>query len=144
MAVIAPGPMKDLSRMTTRTTTLWRNTAGAVAICLAGAVFFAALWFRATYHFFPGMVPTTVHWCGRDYETGDSGRQSWAQITAAQRPRQIHVVGTYPPIFGFSRPLLAPAAPGAHPLGPGEPCAMGVYVQTGPGQYQGYSLEGGP
>ena len=27
--------------MTTRTTTLWRNTAGAVAICLAGAVFFA-------------------------------------------------------------------------------------------------------
>ena len=49
--------------MTTRTTTLWRNTAGAVAICLAGAVFFAALWFRATYHFFPGMVPTTVHWC---------------------------------------------------------------------------------
>jgi hypothetical protein len=130
--------------MTAQTRMRWRNTAGTVAICLADAVFIAGLWFRATYHFFPGMVPTMVHWCGRDYETGDNGLQSWAQITAAERPRQIRVVGSYPPIFGFSRPLLAPATPGARPPGPGEPCAMVVYVRTGPGQYQGYSLEGGP
>jgi hypothetical protein len=133
--------------MTARTSMRWRNTAGTIVICLAGAVFFAALWFRATYHFFPGMVPTVVHWCGRDYETGDSGQQTWTQITAAEKPRQIHVVGTYPPIFGFRRPLLAPATPGARPPGPpgpGEPCAMVVYVQTGPGRFQGFSLEGGP
>ncbi len=129
--------------MTARTRTRWRNTAGIAAICLAGTVFLAALWFGATYHFIPGTVPTVVHWCGRDYEA-EGGLQSWAQITAAQRPRQIRVVGSYPPIFGFSSPLLAPAAPGARPPGPGEPCAVAVYVQTGPGQYQGYSLEGGP
>jgi hypothetical protein len=130
--------------MTARTSTRWRTTAGTIFICLAGAVFFAALWFRATYHFFPGLVPTVVHWCGRDYETGDNGQQTWAQITAAERPRQIHVVGTYPPILGFSRPLLAPAAPGVRPPGPGAPCAMVVYLRTGPGRYQGFSLEGGP
>lgn len=129
--------------MTARTRTRWRNATGTVAICLAGAAFFAALWFRATYHFFPGMIPTAVHWCGRDYETGDSGPQSWAQITA-EAPRRIRVVGSYPPVPGFSRPLLAPASPGARPPGPGEPCAMAVYMPTGPGRYQGFSLEGGP
>ncbi len=54
------------------------------------------------------------------------------------------MVGTYPPIFGLSRPLLAAATPGARPPGPGEPCAMIVYVRTAPDRYQSYSLEGGP
>ena len=127
--------------MTARTRTRWRNTAGIVAICLAGAVFFATFWFRATYHFFPGMVPTVVHWCGRDYETGGEP-ENWAQVTAAERPRQVRVVGSYPPLFGTGRPLLA--APGDLPVGPGEPCAMAVFLRTGPARYQPYTLEGGP
>jgi len=119
----------------------WRNAAGtgvAVLLIAAGGL---TVWYRATYHVFPGMVPTVVHWCGRDYET-ESGPLSWAQITAADSPRQVRVVGSYPPIFGLGRPLLA--APLAGSVRPGEPCAMGVYVRTGPGRYQAYALEGGP
>ena len=129
--------------MTPRTRTLWRNGTSTGAVCLLLAAFAAALWYGATYHAFPGMVPTVVHWCGRDYETV-SGPRNWAQVTAAERPRQVRVLGSYPPIFGFSRPLLAAAAPGARRPGPGEPCAMAVYVRTGPGHYQPYTLEGGP
>jgi hypothetical protein len=87
------------------------------------------------------MVPTVVHWCGRDYETV-SGPRNWAQVTAAERPRQVRVVGSYPPAFGFGRPLLA--APGGPPAGQGEPCAMAVYMRTGQDRYQPYTLEGGP
>jgi hypothetical protein len=132
--------MKELPRMTARTRTYWRDTAGIVAICLAGALFFGALLYRATYHVFPGMMPTVVHWCGRDYETGQTS-WSWAKVTSVEAPRQVRVVGSYPPIFG-GRPLLA--APVAGPVPPGEPCAMGVYLRTGPGRYQPYGLEGGP
>jgi hypothetical protein len=127
--------------MTAQTRTRWRNTTGLVAICLASALFFGALWYRATYHVFPGMMPTVVHWCGRDYETGDTS-WSWAQVTSAEAPRRVRVVGSYPPMFGMGRPLLA--APAAGPVPSGEPCAMGVYLRTGPGRYQPYGLEGGP
>jgi hypothetical protein len=40
------------------------------------------------------MVPTVVHWCGRDYESGE--KENWAQVTAAEQPRQVRVVGSYP------------------------------------------------
>ena len=107
-------------------------------MCLVLIAALGTLAYRATYHVFPGMVPTVVHWCGRDYESGEM--DNWAQVTTAERPRQVHVVGSYPPMFG--RPLLA--APVTGPVHPGEPCAMGVYVRTGPGRYQAYTLEGGP
>ncbi len=127
--------------MTPRTRMRWRNAAGSGAVCLLIAAFAGALWYGGTYHTLPGMVPTVVHWCGRDYQTG-GGTQIWTQITAAERPRRVRVVGSYPPAFGFSRPLLA--APGTSPVRPGEPCAMAVYVRTGPNRYQPYTLEGGP
>jgi hypothetical protein len=114
------------------------RNAGAGAVCLVLIAALGTLGYRATYHVFPGMVPTVVHWCGRDYQSG--ARENWAQVIAAERPRQVRVVGSYPPILG--RPLLA--APVAGPVSPGEPCAMGVYVRTGPGRYQAYTLEGGP
>lgn len=125
--------------MTARTRMNLPNVVPAgVALLLIAAGSLVA-WYRATYHAWPGMMPTAVHWCGRDYESGET--LTWAQITRAEAPRKVRVVGSYPlPVVG--RPLLA--APLAGPVKPGEPCAMGVYVQTGPGQYQGYSLEGGP
>lgn len=133
--------MKGIPRMTARTRTHWRDTAGIVAICLAGALFFGALGYRAVYHVFPGMMPTVVHWCGRDYETGASGPQTWAQVTA-QAPVAVRVVGHYPPL-GPGRLLLADTG-GVTNRPPGEVCAMAVYLRTGPGQYQPYGLEGGP
>ena len=127
--------------MTAQTRTNWRNTTGIVAICLAGALFFGALLYRATYHVFPGMMPSVVHWCGRDYQQGLSGPQSWAQITA-QAPVAVRAVGSYPPI-GPGRLLLAATGATTHRPA-GEVCAMTVYVRTGAGRYQAYTLEGGP
>jgi hypothetical protein len=134
--------MKGPPRVTARTRTRWRNAASTCAVCLVAAGLAATVWYRATYHVFPGMVPAAVHWCGRDYQTAVGGTQDWAQITAAERPRQVRVVGSYPPLFGWSRPLLA--APGTGPARPGQVCAMIVYIRTGPGRYQPYALEGGP
>jgi hypothetical protein len=129
--------------MTVRTRTRWRGAATRGAVCLLVIVAGTAVWFRAAYHFWPGTVPTVVHWCGRDYEAEGSA-QSLAQITKAEAPRQLNSFGTYPPIAGLSRPLLAPAAPGAHPAQPGGACTTAVFLRTGPGQYQWYTLEGGP
>jgi hypothetical protein len=125
--------------MTARTRMNLPNIVPAGVALLLIVVGSLAAWYRATYHTWPGMMPTVVHWCGRDYESGET--LTWAQITRAEAPRKVRVVGSYPlPLAG--RPLLA--APVAGPVKSGEPCAMGVYVQTGPGRYQGYSLEGGP
>jgi hypothetical protein len=127
--------------MTAPTGTRWRNAASIGAACLVIAALFGTLWYRATYHVFPGMMPTVVHWCGRDYQEGLSGPQSWAQITA-QAPVAIRAVGSYPPL-GPGRLLLADTGTGTH-RSPGLVCAMTVYVRTGAGRYQAYTLEGGP
>ncbi len=50
------------------------------------------------------------------------------------------MVGSYPPLFGWSRPLLA--APRNGPVPPGQVCAMAVYLRTAPGRYQPCTLEG--
>jgi hypothetical protein len=118
----------------------WRNTAVTGAICLLVIATGTVFWYRATYHTWPGMVPTVVHWCGRDFETGD-GARTWAQITKAEAPRTVRVVGSYPLPFS-ALPLLAARFPGT--VKPGEPCAMAVYIRTGQGRYEVYSLEGGP
>jgi hypothetical protein len=119
----------------------WRQAAARGIILGLIAVGGLTLWYRATYHVFPGMMPTVVHWCGRDYQDGVAGPQTWAQITA-QAPMAIRAVGYYPPL-GPGRLLLADTGRAtSHP--PGQVCAMAVYLRTGPGRYQAYTLEGGP
>jgi hypothetical protein len=127
--------------MTARARTRWRNAAGTSAVCLLIGAFVAVLWYGATYHVFPGMVPTVVHWCGRDFQEGLSGPQSWAQITA-QAPAAVRAVGYYPPL-GPGRLLLADTGT-ATSQPPGQVCAMIVYLRSGAGRYQAYTLEGGP
>jgi hypothetical protein len=119
----------------------WRNAASIGAICLVVTVLAATAWYRGTYHVFPGMAPTVVHWCGRDYQAGISGPQSWAQITA-QAPVAVRAVGSYPPL-GPGRLLLADTGPATNRPA-GQVCAMTVYLRTGAGRYQAYTLEGGP
>ena len=127
--------------MTAPTRMRWRNAAGTCAVCLVVAGLAATVWYRATNHVFPGMVPTVVHWCGRDYQQGISEPQSWAQITA-QAPVAGRTVGHYPPL-GPGRLLLAGTGRATN-RPPGQVCAMIVYLRTGPGRYQAYTLEGGP
>ena len=126
--------------MTAPARTRWRNAADIGAVCLLIALL-GTLWYRATYHVFPGMVPTVVHWCGRDYQEGTSGPQSWAEV-AAQAPVAVRTVGYYPPL-GPGRLLLAGANSITNPP-PGHACATVVYLRTSPGRYQVYTLEGGP
>jgi hypothetical protein len=132
--------MKDFPRMAARTSTLWRNAAGTGVTLLLIAVGGLAVWYRATYHTWPGAgIPDVVHWCGRDYQHGVAGPQSWVQVTA-QAPVAVKAVGYYPPL-GPGRLLLA----GSDTSPPaGQVCAMAVYLRTSPGRYQPYTLEGGP
>ena len=120
----------------------WRNAAGTGVTVLLIAAGGLAVWYRATYHMWPGLsVPTEVHWCGRDYAGGLAAPQTWAQLTA-QAPVTVRAVGYYPPL-GPGRLLLADTGGGTgRPAG--QVCAMAVYVRTGPGHYQPYTLEGGP
>ena len=128
--------------MAARTRMNWRNAAGTGAVVLLVAAGSLTLWYRATYHVWPGGgVPTVVHWCGRDYEHALSGPLTWAQVTA-QAPVAVRAVGHYPPL-GPGRLLLAGTGNATSPP-PGQVCAMAVYLRTSPGRYQAYTLEGGP
>ena len=127
--------------MTAPAWTRWRDAASIGATCLFMAALLGTPWYRATYHMFPRMVSTVVHWCGRDYQQALSGPQSWAQITAQAR-FAIRAVGSYPPL-GPGRLLLADTGPSTNGP-PGQVCATIVYVRTGAGRYQAYTLEGGP
>lgn len=120
----------------------WRNTVGTGAACLLIVGLLGTLWYRATYHVWPGGgIPTVVHWCGRDYERGLSRPQTWTQVTA-QAPVAVKAVGYYPPLSP-GRLLLAGTGNVTNPP-PGQVCAMIVYLRTSPGRYQAYTLEGGP
>jgi hypothetical protein len=112
-----------------------RDTVNAGVIVLLIAAGVLTLWYRATYHTWPGLgVPTVVHWCGRDYQSGLSGPQTWAQITA-QAPVAIRAFGSYPPL-GPGRLLLADTGPAIH-RPPGQVCAMTVYPAHRPGTVSG-------
>jgi hypothetical protein len=118
---------------------LWVNvarTALAVAVVAGGFI----VWYRAIYHGFPGQPVPSVRWCGRDYQE-DGPSQTWRKITALERS-PIRAVGQYPPVVWWGQELFAVSPRMVH--GPGEPCAMVVYLRTGQDNYQAYVLEGGP
>lgn len=115
----------------------------AVAILATGG---SVVWYRATYNVWPGQrASARVHYCGRDYETAGGPSRSWQQITA-QAPIRVRVVGQYPPLAWSRRELLAAVIPDRQRMSesPPLPCAMVVYLRTGPDQYQTYGLLGGP
>jgi hypothetical protein len=118
---------------------LWVNVARATlaAAVLAGGF---TIWYRATYHAFPGQQVPRVHWCGRDYSIQDSP-QTWRQVSARGRS-PIRTVGQYPPLVWWGQELFAVSPRMVH--GPGEPCTAVVYLRTGRDNYQSYELEGGP
>jgi hypothetical protein len=119
----------------------FRVASSALALVVVAVGVFA-VWYREAYSVWPGLgSPARVHWCGRDYQI-DGPPQTWSQVTSQAR-LPIHAVGQYPPLGLWRQELLA-VTPGVVLHGPGEPCAEVVYLRTGSGNYQGYTLEGGP
>ena len=61
-----------------------------LAVTMAVAVGCIAVWYRATFHTWPGQQGSRVHWCGRDYEYFGQ-QETWAQVTAEERPDKYQV-----------------------------------------------------
>jgi hypothetical protein len=109
----------------------------ALVIVVAGGF---TLWYRAYYNIWPGQDATArVHWCERDYQDDGPPAETWRQVSAESR-WPVRDVGRYPPLGFPGQELFAAIYPGAQP----SSCATVVYVLTGPGKYQSYSLLGGP
>lgn len=124
-----------------------RNTVTqrAVALVVVAAGIFA-LWYRGTYNVWPGQSASTrIHWCGRDYETSGGPPQTLRQISSID-DFLLRPVGQYPPLGRSHQELFAAVVIGAKraTVSPPPVCAMVVYLRTGPDQYRGYTLEGGP
>jgi hypothetical protein len=116
----------------------------ATALVVVAAGIFA-LWYRQSYNVWPGQEASTrIHWCGRDYESFGSTPQTQQQIS--QEHFLIRPVGQYPLLAWSPQELFAAVVIGAPRTSVSPPplCAMGVYLRTGPDQYQAYTLEGGP
>lgn len=122
----------------------WGGLTYVVVTALIAACAFT-FWYRATYNVMPGQGASgRVHWCGRDYQSAGGSPQTWRQISAHQR-LPLRAVGHYPPLGLPGQELLAAVTPEARRSSASPPpCAMVVYLRTGPGEYRAYGLEGGP
>ncbi|WP_217923978.1 hypothetical protein [Miltoncostaea oceani] len=121
----------------------WRLLTGAtlLLVVLAGAS--GAVWYRATYHLWPGQgVPPRIHWCGRDYDRGPGPAVSHAEVARTLGADPV-VVMRVPPL-GPRHDLVA--ATTEREVRRREPSASGcatlVYLRLGPGRYRVYELQG--
>jgi hypothetical protein len=118
-----------------------------VAVVAAGVI--GLLAYRVTYGTFAFWgEPPRISWCGRDYLPGSGNvltRAAVEQQRAAlpgDQPYPVVQVAIVPPIIGH--PVLASVTPQATRDRLGVPCAMVLYLQTGPDSYRPYVLSGGP
>ena len=114
-----------------------------LSVTMAVALSGIAVWYRATFHAWPGQQGSRVHWCGRDYEYFGPP-ETWAQIISQER-LPVRPVGGYPPL-GPQYELFAARIPDKQRFSISPPlvCAVLVFLRIGPDKYQVYSLGGGP
>ena len=106
---------------------------GLAVIVMAGGF---TIWYRATYHAWPGQEVSRVHWCGRDYQAFPGRSETRPQVASEQR-WPVHQVGWYPPLGWPHQELFAATFPAevrhaARP--PLSSCAVVVYLRIGPGK----------
>jgi hypothetical protein len=107
-----------------------------ISVAAGGFIF----WYRAYYNVWPGQDATArVHWCERDYQNDGPPAETWRQVTAENRG-PVRALGRYPPLGWPGQELFAALFTDPQP----SSCATVIYVRTGPGKYQAYSLLGGP
>ena len=76
-----------------------RRAVAALAVVLLAAAL-VAIWYRGTYHVWPGQAAgSRVHWCGRDYENdqGPASAETLRQVKAVST-LPLRVAGDYPPL----------------------------------------------
>jgi hypothetical protein len=74
-----------------------------LSVTMAVAVGCIAVWYRATFHAWPGQQGSRVHWCGRDYEYfGQHGRPVMDGPQSGPRIRPL--VGTPVPAVTSTGP----------------------------------------
>jgi hypothetical protein len=114
--------------------------AGAVLAVVLVAAAGVTVWYRGTYHVWPGQAAgSRVHWCGRDYENDQGpGSAVTLQQAKADSPLPLRVADSYPPL-GPRRQLLAVSMAGQPAA-----CPTVVFLQTGQDSYLPYGLLGGP
>jgi hypothetical protein len=116
-----------------------------LVVVVVAAGFFTVV-YRSTYNVWPGQgASARVHWCGRDYENSSGATMSWSDVSSNE-PFPVQPVGQYPPLALSPQQLFAAVTPHAqrYSVSPPLPCAMAVYLRTGPTTYKAYSLLGGP
>jgi hypothetical protein len=92
--------------------------------------------------------PEQIAWCGRDYVPGQGPLLTRAEVDRlrgsldGEPPYPVTTVTRVPPVVG--RPVLASLTPPATRDRLGVPCAMAVFLQTGPDSYRTYVIVGGP
>ena len=116
-----------------------RKAVAALAVMLLAAAA-VTVWYRGTYHIWPGQAAgSRVHWCGRDYENDQGpGSAETLQRVKAASSLPLRVVGDYPPLGPRQQLLTVSMA--------GQPaaCPTAMFLKTGPDSYLPYGLLGGP
>jgi hypothetical protein len=123
--------------------------ATGVVVASAVACASAAFAYRTAYGTFAWWrQPARISWCGRVY-LPSSGPNLIRSAVEQQRaslpgdaPYPVVTVTRLPPLVG--RPVLASVTPEASRHRLHLPCAMTVYLETGPDAYRPYVLSGGP
>jgi hypothetical protein len=114
---------------------------GLAVVVMAGGF---TVWYRATYHAWPGQELPSVHWCGRNYQADLGQSETWQQVTSQER-RPVRLVGWYPPVWPHQELFAAPMPDRQRfSVHPPLVCAVVIYLRTGPDRYEVYALEGGP
>jgi hypothetical protein len=122
---------------------LWAALAAAAVVVVAGGGW--AVWYRSTYHAWPGEgVPSRIHWCGRDYQRGPDPAISGAAASKALGG-PLQPVMSVPPIDSHElyASRSAAAQQPAQRAGRSSGCATLVVLRTGADAYLVYELQGG-
>lgn len=111
-----------------------RVVLGWVAVVVVVAAVVATVGYRTRYHVWPGQTAgSRISYCGRDYDAGNSGLS--LRGIQAESSAPVRNTGEYPPL-GPQHALYAAASSGY--------CPTVVFLETGPGQFTAYALQGGP
>ena len=92
--------------------------------------------------------PARISWCGRVYLRSDGPLLTRTAVERQRaslpgdEPYPVTAVATIPPLFGH--PVLAAVTPQATREAMHLPCAMVIYLETGPDAYRPYVISGGP